>query len=62
MGRTEDDAALNLVYNLFYSNRGIEKYRQAFEGLFDTDPWEILDNYFFIEKDVVMRRLPKHKF
>ena len=61
-GRNENDAALNLVYNLFYSNGKYSKYEQAFKGLFDTDPWEILYNYFFIEKDIVMSKLPKPKF
>ncbi len=61
-GRTEDDAALNLVYNLFYSNHGFEKFNQTYKGLFDTDPWEILDSYFFLDKDEVMRKLPKPKF
>ena len=62
MGRTADDAALNLVYNLFYSNGKYELFEQTYKGLFDTDPWEILDSYFFLEKDEVMRRLPKPKF
>lgn len=61
-GRTEYDAALNLVYNLFYSNHGYEKFTQTYQGLFDTDPWEILGEYFFIDKDDVMRRLPEPKF
>lgn len=61
-GRTEDDAALNLVYNLWYSNHGYEKYQQTFNGLFDTDPWEMLSEYFFLDKDEVMRHLPKPKF
>ena len=47
-GRTEHDAYLNAVYNLFYSNHGREKYSQAYEGLFDTDPKEILNEYFFL--------------
>lgn len=62
LGRSENDAALNLVYNLFYSNHGYEKFTQTYQGLFDTDPWEILDNYFFLDKDDVMRFLPKPKF
>ena len=61
-GRNEDDAALNLVYNLFYSNHGYKKFEQTYHGLFDTDPWEILSNYFFLDKDEVMRLLPKPKF
>lgn len=61
-GRTENDAALNLVYNLFYSNHGYEKFQQTYKGLFDTDPWEILAEYFFIDKDDVMSHLPKPKF
>lgn len=47
-GRTKRDAYLNAVYNLFYSNHGYEKYRQTYEGLFDTDPCEILNEYFFL--------------
>lgn len=62
MGRTEDDAALNLVYNLFYSNGHYEQFEQTYKGLFDTDPWEILDSYFFLDKDEVMRKLPKPRF
>lgn len=61
-GRNEDDAALNLVYNLFYSNHGYKKFEQTYKGLFDTDPWEILSNYFFLDKEDVMRLLPKPKF
>lgn len=61
-GRTADDAALNLVYNLFYSNHGYEKFCQTYKGLFDTDPWAILDSYFFLRKDDVLSKLPKPKF
>lgn len=61
-GRTADDAALNLVYNLFYSNHGFKNFQQTYYGLFDTDPWEILDSYFFLEKDAVLSHLPKPKF
>ena len=45
-GRTRHDAYLNVVYNLFYSNHGYEKYAQAYEGLFDVDPKETLEEYF----------------
>lgn len=58
-GRTADDAALNLIYNLFYSNHGREKFQQAYYGLFNNDPWEILENYFFLDKDDVLRGVPK---
>lgn len=61
-GRTADDAALNLVYNLFYSNHGFKNFQQTYYGLFDTDPWEILDSYFFLEKEAVLSHLPKPKF
>lgn len=61
-GRTPKDAALNLVYNLWYSNHGSKRFKQTYEGLFDTDPWEILDNYYFINEELVMRNLPKPKF
>lgn len=60
--RNEDEAALNLVYNLFYSNHGFERFQQTYHGLFDTNPWEILDSYFFLTKDEVMRNLPKPKY
>lgn len=45
-GRTRHDAYLNIVYNLFYSNHGYEKYEQAYMGLFDIDPKETLEEYF----------------
>lgn len=61
-GRTADDAALNLVYNLFYSNHGYEKFEQAYKGLFDTDPWETLENYFFLDRENVLAGVPKPKF
>lgn len=47
-GRTKRDAYLNAVYNLFYSNHGHDRYSQTYEGLFDTDPCEILNEYFFL--------------
>lgn len=58
-GRTADDAALNLVYNLFYSNHGLEKFQQTYNGLFDNDPWEILENYFFLDRENVLAGVPK---
>lgn len=61
-GRTEDDAALNLVYNLWYSNNNYKNFEQTYKGLFDTDPWEILSEYYFLDKDEVMRHLPNPKF
>lgn len=61
-GRTAYDAALNLVYNLWYSNGKYKKFEQTYKGLFDTDPWEMLDNYYFINEELVMRNLPKPKF
>lgn len=61
-GRKADDAALNLVYNLFYSNHGYEKFQQTYKGLFDTDPWEILENYFFLDRENVLAHVPKPKF
>lgn len=48
-GRTKRDAYLNAVYNLFYSNHGSKKYKQTYQGLFDTDPCEILNEYFFLD-------------
>lgn len=47
-GRTRHDAYLNIVYNLFYSNHGQDKYDQAYRGLFDINPKETLEEYFFI--------------
>lgn len=61
-GRTEKDAALNLVYNLFYSNNHYKQYEQTYQGLFDTDPWDLLEEYFFLDKDDVLRGVPKPKF
>lgn len=61
-GRTENDAALNLVYNLFYSNNNYKNFEQTYKGLFDTDPWEILDGYYFLDRDDVLRGVPKPKF
>lgn len=62
MGRTDYDAALNLVYNIFYSNHGHKRFSQTYKGLFDTDPYEILGEYFFIDRDEVLRLLPNPKF
>lgn len=53
-GRDANDAALNLVYNLFYSNHGYEKFQQTYKGLFYTDPWEILNRYFSLDRDEVL--------
>lgn len=62
MGRTDYDAALNLVYNLFYSNHGHKRFTQTYEGLFPSDPYEILGKYFSIYRDDVLRLLPNPKF
>lgn len=48
-GRTRHDAYLNVVYNLFYSNHGYQKYEQAYMGLFDIDPKETLEEYFLFD-------------
>lgn len=61
-GRTAHDAALNLVYNLFYSNHRLEKFQQTYNGLFETDPWEILENYFFLDREDVLAHVPNPKF
>ena len=61
-GRSAYDAALNLVYNIFYSNHHYEQFQQTFQGLFDTDPWEILESYYFIDREEIMKSLPKPKF
>lgn len=45
-GRTKRDAYLNAVYNLFYSNHGLKKYQQRFEGLFPDDPTILLNETF----------------
>ena len=58
-GRTHDDAVLNLVYNLFYSNHGYQKYCQTYNGLFKNDPWEIIEKYFKISKDDILSGVPK---
>lgn len=57
--RTADDAALNLVHNLFYSNHGYEKFRQTFCGLFPNDPWAILSKHYKINREDVLSHLPK---
>lgn len=62
LGRNEDDAVLNLVHNLFYSNHGYEKFLQTYQGLFKNDPWQQIEKYFGISKEEVMRLLPKPKF
>lgn len=48
-GRTRHDAYLNVVYNLFYSNHGHQKFEQAYQGLFDIDPKETLEEYFLFD-------------
>lgn len=62
MGRTADDAALNLIYNLFYSNHKYKQYEQTYNGLFQTSAWIELEKYFGINKDMVLSHLPKPKF
>lgn len=47
-GRTANDAYENLVYNLFYSNHGLEKFNQAYRGLFHNDAKSVLESYFNI--------------
>lgn len=47
-GRSEQDAYLNIVYVLFYSNHGYKKYEQTFKGLFANDPKEFLMREFDI--------------
>ena len=49
-GRTKEDAYKNLVYDIFYSNHGYDKYQQTYEGLFDTDAHEFLETYFHITR------------
>lgn len=61
-GRSENDAALNFVYNVFYSNNAFHKYSQAFNGLFENNPWDYLYRYFGVDKDDVLRLVPKPKF
>lgn len=62
LGRTEHDAALNLVYNIFYSNHKYEKFLQTYQGLFFNDPWELLYKAFGIDREDVMSKLPLPKF
>lgn len=62
LGRNEEDAVLNLVYNLFYSNNNYKNYLQTYQGFFQTDPWLQLSKTFGIDKDDVMSKLPKPKF
>lgn len=49
MGRTAKDAYENIVYNLFYSNHGYEKFEQTYKGLFQTDAKTFLEEKFNIE-------------
>ena len=62
MGRTENDAVLNLVYNLFYSNSNCKNYCQTFQGLFNINPWTMIQKHFKITQDEVLQHLPKPKF
>lgn len=48
-GRTDKDAYENLVYNLFYSNHGYDKYQQTYNGLFHYDAKEFLEQQFNIK-------------
>lgn len=62
LGRTDIDAALNLVYNVFYSNHGHEKFVKRFRGLFPDNPWFLIQDEFDISRDMVLDKLPKPKF
>lgn len=62
MGRTEQDAVLNLIYNIFYSNHNYEKYLQTYYGIFHNNPWDFILLYFGLEKDDVLAHVPKPKF
>lgn len=48
-GRTEHDAYLNLVYNLFYSNHKHQYFLQTYKGLFYNDPKSFLESYFSVK-------------
>lgn len=48
-GRTAKDAYENLVYNLFYSNHGYDKYQQTYNGLFKNDAKAFLEEQFQIK-------------
>lgn len=61
-GRNDCDAALNFVYNVFYSNHGHEKFCQRYQGLFPDNPWLQIESEFEINRDMVMAKLPKPKF
>lgn len=62
LGRNDRDAALNLVFNVFYSNHGDEKFCNRYRGLFPDDPWLQIESEFGINRDMVMVKLPKPKF
>lgn len=62
MGRTVTDAALNLVYNLFYSNHGSDKFKKTYMGMFPADPWDILNKKFNITLEDTVKGLPNPKF
>lgn len=49
MGRSPRDSYENLVYNLFYSNHGFDKFEKSFKGMFPADPKEILEQQFNIK-------------
>lgn len=48
-GRTKQDSYENLVYNLFYSNHGYQKFLVNFRGFFPQDPKEVLEQQFNIK-------------
>lgn len=47
-GRTEYDAYLKLVYNIFYSNNKNKQFKQTYHGLFKTDPKAFIESYFHL--------------
>ena len=60
--RSATDAALNLVYNLYYSNHGYKKFEQTYKGMFPADPWDKLEADFGITLENTIKVLPDPKF
>lgn len=50
-GRSEHDAYLMVVYQLFYSNHKSKLFEQTYHGLFTQDPKSFLEDYFSVSLD-----------
>lgn len=59
--RTEDDAALNFLYNLYYSNHGSYKYDAAVNGLFPIDPWVLIEREFGFTREQVLSSMEDYR-